>query len=148
MLNKLPKIVAKSKKRVGIGWGSGKGKYAGRGNKGQKSRESSKAFFEGGQVKLSVSVPMLRGKLRNKSRAKEVLVVNLSDLEKHALVKDGFEVNVENLVKIGLLNHTKANRSDVKLLSGGEIKKKLKVQIKASKTAIEKVLSQGGEYKS
>jgi large subunit ribosomal protein L15 len=148
MLNKLPKIIGKRKKRVGIGWGSGKGKYAGRGNKGQKSRESSKSFFEGGQVKLSVSIPMIRGKLRNKSRASEVLAVNLSDLEKHPLVKNGFEVTEENLVKIGLLNHTKVKRCEVKLLAGGALTKKLNVQIKASKTAIEKVISLGGEYKS
>lgn len=67
-LSQLPKIVHRSKKRIGRGHGSGKVKTAGRGSKGQKARGKIPAGFEGGQLPLIKRLPLLRGKGKNISR--------------------------------------------------------------------------------
>ena len=69
LLSNLPKIVTKSKKRVGRGLGCGKGAKSGRGTtRHQKARESIPLFFEGGQGRIVKKFPLLRGKGRNKSK--------------------------------------------------------------------------------
>ncbi len=147
MLNKLPKITGKSKKRVGRGWGSGKGKYAGRGNKGQKSREGVKPLFEGGQAILSIRLPMLRGKGKNKPVSGKPTILNVGDLEKHTQVKNGMVIDKESLIKAGMVVESET-RQGLKLLGKGKLTKKLTVKISSSKEAIEKVKAAGGEYQS
>ena len=135
------------RKRVGRGPGSGKGRYSGRGIKGQKSRAGShkmRAGFEGGQMPIYMRMGKQRG-----STSKDAMPigpfrtstapVNVGSLDRF---DDGAEVTPESLVEKGLLKNTK---TDVKLLGGGELKKKLTVRVHAiSATAREKVEKAGG----
>jgi large subunit ribosomal protein L15 len=136
------------RKRIGRGLGSGKGRYSGRGIKGQKSRSGShkmRAGFEGGQMPLYMRVGKRRG-----ATSKDAMPigpfrtftqpVNLRDLER--VFADGDTVDVEALVEKGLLKNTKA---DVKILGQGELKKKLTVTAHAfSETARDKITAAGG----
>ena len=128
------------RKRVGRGLGSGKGRYSGRGIKGQKARSGShkmRAGFEGGQMPLYMRVGKQRG-----ATSKDAFTqpVNLRDLER--VFADGDTVNVEAMVEKGLLKNTKA---DVKILGQGELSKKLSVTAHAfSETAREKITAAGG----
>jgi large subunit ribosomal protein L15 len=138
----------KDRKRVGRGLGSGKGRYAGRGIKGQKSRAGSHAMpagFEGGQMPIDMRLPKLRGNtsadampigpFRTYSQP-----VNLRDLQ--ARFDAGADVSPESLVAKGLLKHT---RVDVKILGSGELTKKLAVSAHGfSKSAREKIEAAGG----
>jgi large subunit ribosomal protein L15 len=138
----------RARKRVGRGLGSGKGRYSGRGIKGQKSRSGShnmRAGFEGGQMPIYMRLPKKRG-----STSKDAMPVgphrtftqpvNLRDLDR--VFDDGAEVTLEALVEKGLLKNT---RIDVKILANGELKKKLTVTAHAfSATAREKIESAGG----
>jgi large subunit ribosomal protein L15 len=136
------------RKRVGRGPGSGKGRYSGRGIKGQKSRSGSHAMragFEGGQMPLYMRTAKLRGNtsadampigpFRTYSQP-----VNLRDLEQR--FSDGDEVTPEALKAKGLIRSV---RKDVKLLGVGDLTKKLTVTVHgASATAREKVEGAGG----
>src|SRR5881628_2186651 len=137
----------RERKRVGRGMGSGKGRYSGRGIKGQKSRAGShkmRAGFEGGQMPIYMRLGKQRG-----STSKDAMPigpfrtttapVNVGSLDRF---DDGAEVTPESLVERGLLKNTK---TDVKLLGNGELKKKLTVRVHAiSATAREKVEAAGG----
>src|SRR5918996_2323008 len=138
----------KDRKRVGRGLGSGKGRYAGRGIKGQKSRAGSHkmpAGFEGGQMPIDMRL----GKLRGNTSADAMPIgpfrtysqpVNLRDLE--ARFDAGAEVTPESLVAARLLKNTK---TDVKILGDGELTKKLTVSVHAiSASAREKIEAAGG----
>ena len=120
----------KDRKRVGRGMGSGKGRYSGRGIKGQKSRSGSHkmpAGFEGGQMPI--------GPFRTSTQP-----VNLRDLE--ARFEAGAEVTPDALVTVGLIKNTK---TDIKILASGELTKKLSVTAHGfSKTAREKIEAAGG----
>jgi large subunit ribosomal protein L15 len=136
------------RKRVGRGLGSGKGRYSGRGIKGQKSRSGSnkmRAGFEGGQMPLYMRVGKQRG-----ATSKDAMPigpfrtytqpVNLRDLER--VFADGDTVDVESLVEKGLVKNT---RADVKILGQGELTKKLSVTAHAfSESAREKITAAGG----
>jgi large subunit ribosomal protein L15 len=113
----------KSRKRIGRGPGSGTGKTAGRGHKGQKSRSgySRRYGFEGGQMPLVRRIPK-RG-FYNIFRV-EFQVVNLRDLER--VFADGDTVSVEILVEKGLV---RGGKRLVKVLGDGELSKKLSVQV-------------------
>ncbi|MHB1193124.1 MAG: 50S ribosomal protein L15 [Longimicrobiales bacterium] len=128
----------RGRKRVGRGSGSGLGKTAGRGQKGQKARTGGKPHihFEGGQMPLHRRIPK-RG-FNNMNRV-EYQVVNLRDL-------DGFDgqvtVTVEVLKAAGLIGNL---RRPVKVLGQGEVTKALKVEAHAfSKSAKEKIEAAGG----
>ena len=127
-----------SRKRVGRGIGSGNGKTAGRGHKGQKSRSggSIPRWFEGGQMPLVRKLP-IRG-FNNYTR-KIIVPVNLDSLNRF---DDGAEVTIETLMECGLAN----GRFDgVKILGDGEIAKKLTVKVSAfSASAKEKIEAAGG----
>ena len=137
----------KDRKRVGRGPGSGKGRYAGRGIKGQKSRSGShkmRAGFEGGQMPIYMRIGKLRGSTSKDAMPvgpfRTVTVhVNIRDLDRFDA---GAEVNPESLVEKGLLKNTKI---DVKLLGTGEISKKLTVKAHGfSAAAKEKIEAAGG----
>ncbi|MFL5981935.1 MAG: 50S ribosomal protein L15 [Gaiellaceae bacterium] len=137
----------KPRKRVGRGLGSGKGRYSGRGIKGQKSRAGShkmRAGFEGGQMPIYMRLGKLRGATSKDAmpigpfRTSSV-PVNVGALDRF---DDGAEVTPESLVEAGVIKNTK---TDVKLLGNGELKKKLTVRVHAiSATAREKVEAAGG----
>jgi large subunit ribosomal protein L15 len=127
-----------AKKRVGRGPGSGHGKTAGRGEKGQKSRSgfSRKLGFEGGQMPLHRRIPK-RG-FTNIFK-KDYAVVNVSDLERF---DDGATIDETTLRQVGLV---KGQHDGVKVLGDGELSKKLTVSAtKFSKSAREIIEKAGG----
>src|ERR1700740_2744234 len=123
----------KDRKRVGRGPGSGKGRYAGRGIKGQKSRSGShkmRAGFEGGQMPIYMRIGKLRGSTSKDAMPvgpfrTETVPVNVRDLDR---CNGGAEVTPESLVEKRLIKNTKI---DIKLLGTGEISKKLTVRVHA-----------------
>ena len=146
--NLKPAQERKDRKRVGRGLGSGKGRYSGRGIKGQKSRSGShkmRAGFEGGQNPLYMRL----GKQRGNTSADAMPVgphrtftapVNVATLEER--FDAGAEVTPETLVERGVLKNTKV---DVKILGNGELKKTLSVTAHAvSASAREKIEAAGG----
>lgn len=132
-LSQLPKIVARSKKRVGRGIGSGKGGHtSSRGTKGQKARGSIPLIFEGMKMKKSLikRLPFLRGKAKFKSWGSKPFVINLSDLVDWPAKT---EVTVENLIKAKLVPES-AKQTGVKLLGKGKLTEKLVVKIPTSRS--------------
>jgi large subunit ribosomal protein L15 len=135
------------RKRVGRGLGSGKGRYAGRGIKGQKSRAGSHKMrpgFEGGQMPIYMRLGKLRGNTSQDAMPvgpfrTYTVPVNVRDLDRF---ETGAEVTPESLVEKRLIKNTK---TDVKVLGQGEISKKLTVRVHAiSATAREKIEAAGG----
>ncbi len=124
--------------RKGRGHGSGNGKTAGKGHKGQKARSGApRVGFEGGQMPLYRRIPKRGFKCRN---TKEIVGINLSALEKF---EDGSVVSIETLLESGIVKNT---RDGVKILGNGELTKKLTVQANAfSASAKEKIESLGGK---
>lgn len=129
----------KTRKRIGRGHGSGLGKTAGKGHKGQKARSggSVKPGFEGGQMPMHRRLPK-RG--FTPLTKKVYALVNLRDLE---LFEAGSVVDVAALMQAGLV---KQIVDGVKILGDGELTKALTVQAhKFSKSAAEKIASAGGK---
>ena len=124
--------------RRGRGHGSGNGKTAGKGHKGQKARSGAPRIgFEGGQMPLYRRIPKRGFKNRN---SKEIIAINLSELEKF---DDGATVSVEMLLAEGVIKKT---GDGVKILGNGELTKKLTVQANAfSASAAEKREALGGK---
>ena len=125
--------------RKGRGPGSGNGKTAGKGHKGQNARSGGgvRPGFEGGQIPLYRKLPK-RG--FNNKFAKHYAIVNVSDLNKF---NDGDVINLATLMEAGLV--TKA-MDGLKVLGNGEITKKLTVEAKIfSATAKEKIEAVGGK---
>ncbi len=142
---KLENLVAtpelKASKRVGRGPGSGFGKTAGRGEKGQKARSgvSIKPWFQGGQSPLYRRIPK-RG-FNNARYRIEFATINLSDLNE--FFKDGDVVTPEILKERGII---KKQLSGVKVLGNGELKKKLNIKAnRFSSAAVTKIESAGGK---
>jgi large subunit ribosomal protein L15 len=146
--NLKPAQARKDRKRVGRGLGSGKGRYSGRGIKGQKSRAGShnmRPGFEGGQTPLYMRLGKQRGPYSKDAmpmgpHRTHTQPVNVASLEER--FDAGAEVTLEALVEKGLIRNT---RIDVKLLGQGDLKKKLTVTVHAaSASAREKVEGAGG----
>jgi large subunit ribosomal protein L15 len=146
--NLKPAQPRKDRKRIGRGLGSGKGRYSGRGLKGQKSRSGSHKMrpgFEGGQNPLYMRLGKQRGPYSKDAmpmgpHRTSTQPVNVAALEER--FDTGAEVTPESLVEKGLIRNT---RIDVKLLGQGELKKSLSITVHAaSASAREKVESAGG----
>src|SRR3954449_8632935 len=142
-----PAQARKDRKRVGRGLGSGKGRYSGRGIKGQKSRAGShkmRVGFAGGQMPIYMRMGKQRGATSKDAMPigpfrTSPVPVNVGSLHGFG---DGAEGTPQTLVEQGLIKNTK---TDVKLLGNGELKKKLTVRVHAiSATAREKVEAAGG----
>lgn len=129
---------AKKNYRKGRGPGSGNGKTAGRGHKGQKARSGGgvRWGFEGGQTPLFRQVPK-RG-FNHKAFAKEVVEIRLSQLN---VFDDGETVNLESIKSKGVAKYRKST-DGIKIIGGGELERKLNVEAMAftasAKEAIEK----------
>src|SRR5581483_2246627 len=145
--NLQPAQEREDRKRVGRGPGSGKGRYAGRGIKGQKSRAGShkmRAGFEGGQMPIYMRLGKQRGNTSKDAMPigpfrTQTVPVNVRDLDRF---EAGEEVTPESLVEKRLIKNTKI---DVKLLGTGAIKKKLTIRVHAiSGSAREKIEAAGG----
>ena len=123
--------------RRGRGHGSGNGKTAGKGHKGQKARSGApRPGFEGGQMPLYRRLPKRGFKNRN---TKDIVAVNVERLEK---VENGSEVTAESLIALGIISHA---RDGVKILGNGELTKKLTVKVNAvSEGAKAKIEAVGG----
>ena len=130
----------RERKRLGRGIGSGLGKTAGRGQKGQLARSGGKPgpYFEGGQMPIQRRLPK-RG-FNNARFAKVYSIVNVSDL---ARFEAGSVVTPEVLLESGLIRQI---RDGVKILGDGELTTALTVQAHAfSKAAVEKIEAAGGK---
>lgn len=124
--------------RRGRGHGSGNGKTAGKGHKGQKARSGApRPGFEGGQMPLYRRIPKRGFTNRN---SKEIVAINLSDLE---VFDNDAVVSVDTLIEAGIVKNP---RDGVKILGNGELSKKLTVQANAfSASAKEKIEALGGK---
>ena len=124
--------------RVGRGHGSGNGKTAGKGHKGQKARSGApRPGFEGGQMPLYRRLPKRGFKCRN---SKEIVGINISALERF---DNDAVVSVETLIETGIVKNP---LDGVKILGNGELTKKLTVQANAfSASAKEKIEALGGK---
>ena len=124
--------------RRGRGHGSGNGKTAGKGHKGQKARSGApRPGFEGGQMPLYRRIPKRGFKCRN---SKEIVAINVDVLNRF---EDGSEVSVATLIEAGVVKNP---RDGVKILGNGELTKKLTVKVNAvSKVAAEKIEALGGK---
>ena len=124
--------------RRGRGHGSGNGKTAGKGHKGQKARSGApRPGFEGGQLPLYRRLPK-RGFTNINS--KDIVAIGLERLN---VFEDGAEVTVETLMEKGIVKNPK---DGVKILGNGELTKKLDVKVNAfSKSAAEKIQAVGGK---
>lgn len=130
----------KDARRIGRGHGSGWGKTAGKGHKGQKARagHGMRPGFEGGQMPLQRRIPK-RG--FNNIFAKEIVAVNVGTLEKK--FENGATVDTEALIKAGII---KNSFDGVKILSNGTLTKSLTVKATAfSESAKEKIEAVGGK---
>jgi large subunit ribosomal protein L15 len=138
----------RARKRIGRGLGSGKGRYSGRGIKGQKARAGSHKMrpgFEGGQMPIYMRLGKQRGPYSKDAMPigpprTSTIPVNLRDLDR--VFDEGAEVTLEALVEKGLIKNT---RTDVKILGQGDLKKKLTVTAHSfSASAREKIEKAGG----
>ena len=123
--------------RKGRGHGSGNGKTAGYGHKGQKARSGApRTGFEGGHMPLYRRLPKRGFHNRN---TKEIVAINVDMLNRF---EDGAEVTAETLVALGVISNPK---DGVKILGNGELTKKLNVKVSAySASAMEKIKALGG----
>ena len=140
-LTNLEKTTIKRKKRIGLGHGSGRGKTAGRGTKGQLARNKPSLDNDGDSTPLIRRLPFLRGKGRNKSLQSAKLVVNLSALK---VFVDKEIVDIESLAKYKLVRLKDAKANGVKILGNGNIKKSLTIKLPISKSAAQRIEKAGG----
>tara|TARA_B100001971_G_C18145943_1_gene513059 strand:- start:206 stop:661 length:456 start_codon:yes stop_codon:yes gene_type:complete len=144
-LNKLNSKTRKSKKRLGRGIGSTKGKTSGRGHKGQKSRSGvAIKSFEGGQMPLYRRLPK-RG-FKNTANKQKIAIINLSRIQEIIIKQKDIlnnKINLANLQKSNLIN--KKHRK-LKLLGDGDLKQKFDIEVNSiSKSAKEKIEKLGGK---
>ena len=123
--------------RRGRGHGSGNGKTAGKGHKGQKARSGApRPGFEGGQMPLYRRLPKRGFKCRN---SKVIVAINVGDLDRF---EDGAVITTESLIESGLVSNP---RDGVKILGNGEVSKKFTVKVSAfSESAKAKIEAAGG----
>jgi len=143
-LNTLVSRGSKSKKRLGRGIGSSRGKTSGRGHKGQKSRSGvAIKNFEGGQMPLYRRLPK-RG--FNSIKKKNIAIISLSKIQEiisKQKIMQNSKINLSNLQKLNLINK---KYKKLKLLGPGDLKLKLDIEVNSvSKSAKEKVEKMGGK---
>lgn len=140
ILQNLVAIKQKNKKRVGRGLGSGRGKTASRGSKGQKARGKIPATFIGNSLALYRKLPLRRGS-GNPSKQEKTTVVNLLKLVN---LKAKTVVNSETLVKEGIIP-ARLSRRSIKILGRTDLKNPLIVKLATSRSAKEAIEKAGGE---
>lgn len=138
-LHNLLKVNIKSKKRLGRGLGSGKGKTGGRGTKGQKARGKIPIAFTG-DLAFFKKLPLKKGKDNLKSRTKKT-TLNLSKLD---IFKDKTVVDLEKLIEMKIISEKQAKRG-VKILDKGELNRMLTVKLSVSASARKKIEKRGGK---
>lgn len=141
---RLPKSVAHRSKRLGRGYGSGKGGHTvGRGTKGQKARTDLPILFEGLKMKKSFikKLPLQRGKDKFRANNKP-LIIKMRYLN---LLPTGSVVDLALLIKEGIVEKEMAEKFGVKILGDGKLAKKLTIQLPISKSAAKEVVKAGGK---
>ncbi len=142
-LNELPKLTARKGKRLGHGYGSGKGGHtSSRGQKGQKARNGVRMSFTGSSWVWFKRLPFMRGKSRFNSFGKKSLI-NLSKLN---VFENGAIVSIESLIALKIISKNQATITSVKIVGTGELKKKLNVMVPATLSAQKAILDAKGEY--
>ncbi len=139
-LNTLTKIKAPSKKRVGRGIGSGLGKTAGRGTKGQKARGTIPLGFSGAGLPTYKKLPNRSG-YGNRSISQKSKVIDLSKLN---IFKENSIIDIEQLLNLKLITK-KEQKQGVKILADGKLSKKLTVKLLVSKKAKQEIEKMGGK---
>lgn len=141
-LNNLDKLTLRSKKRVGRGTGSGKGKTSARGTKGQKARGKIPAAFIGGGLPLYKKLPFLRGWGNRKARLTP-MAVSMDDLNRF---KAGSTVTTASFVEIGMISEAGAKKRGIKILDRGTLTVKgLIIELPMSAKVKSKIESVGGK---
>ena len=142
-LNELPKLTARKNKRLGHGYGSGKGGHtSSRGQKGQKARNGVRLSFTGSSWVWFKRLPFMRGKSRFNSFGKKSLIT-LSELN---VFENGALVSVETLIEKKIISKNQATITSVKVVGTGELQKKLIVMVPATASAQTAILAAKGEY--
>ncbi|MBI4096158.1 MAG: 50S ribosomal protein L15 [Candidatus Levybacteria bacterium] len=141
-LSSLKKITKTKHKRLGQGHGSGRGKTAGRGTKGQNAKGARSLSFEGGALPLIKRLPFMKGKGKNKSFNKGHIGINVKALN---LLKKGSVVDVKSLIENRIADRDLAKKHGVKILGDGEISVSLVVKLPVSKNALKKIEQAGGK---
>lgn len=140
-MNNLPKTTTKKLRRLGQGHGTGRGKTAGRGQKGQNARSRRALSFEGGALPLIKRLPFRRGKGRNFSLNAKPIIVNLKALN---LLPVKSVVDIETLIKHNIVVSQDAKKFGVKILGDGELKGAFTIKLPISNKARKKVEKAGG----
>lgn len=142
-LNQLPSITQPGKKRLGHGYGSGKGGHtSSRGQKGQRSRGVIPVWFEGGQLPQIRRFPFIRGKSRFDALGLQTLAISLSRLNK---LKADSRIDLKTLVAHKLISQNDIKTKQVKIVGTGSIKVPLILVLPASKSAESKIIAAGGK---
>lgn len=138
------KTTTRAGKRVGHGYGSGKGGHnSGRGSKGQKARNRVPAYFVGSSWVWFKRLPFIRGKSKF-SPLNPTVTLTAKDLN---TLKDGTIVNAQSLYEAGIIPKSVARVASIKLVGTGKIERKLTLEITASESATKKVIEAGGEVR-
>src|SRR3989344_9690203 len=144
-LNSQPKLKTKSARRIGRGAGSGRGKTAGRGTKGQKARGKlsiAHAHYEGGQRALFKRLPYRRGK-GNSKISRKPLVVNLKTIN---IIPKSENISLVTLIKYNVVDEKDAKTYGVKILGDGKLENPYTfTDLKISKSAERKIQKSGGK---
>ena len=141
-LSNLPKTTTRPKKRLGLGYGSGKGGHtSSRGQKGQNSRNSVPLWFEGGQLPQIRRFPFIRGKRRFNSLNQETLIISLTQLNKFAA---NTVVDLKKLVEAHLVRQKDLAKKQVKVMANGKIETSLTIALFTTKAAEAKIVAAGG----
>ncbi len=141
-LHELPNITVRPQKRLGRGYGSGKGGHtSSRGAKGQHARNKVHIWFEGGQLPLIRRMPFQRGKLKFKSLHSKPIIVNLKYLN---VLPENSEVSLQTLIDRKIVRATDAKNCGVKILGEGKLTRRLKVSLPTSKSAAAAIVKAGG----
>lgn len=141
-LHQLIKLKTRSNKRLGRGIGSGKGKTAGRGTKGQKARGKIPATFTG-SLSLYKKLPLKRGKGNSKVSTKPKLI----KISKLQVFKDKTTVDIGKLIEAKLISEKDAKRG-VKILGDGQLSTVLIIKLPISASARKKIESLGGKVEN
>lgn len=142
LLNQLPPVKSKPKRRLGRGYGSQKGGHtSSRGQKGQKSRNKLPIWFEGGQLPLIRRTPFIKGKSRFNSLKPKPISITLDELN---AFKTNSTVDLKSLSTTLKYSSQKLLNQGAKVLASGQLKKALIVKIPTSKTAAKAIQKAGG----
>lgn len=142
-LHTLVKTTSKKKRRVGMGRGSGRGKTAGRGTKGQNARGKVPLYFEGGATPLIKRLPFRRGKGKHLSFKKKPIPINVKVLN---LFSKNAIVDLKALIEKNIVTQEDASFYGIKILGDGELAIPLTVRLPASNGAKKKIEAAKGKW--